>query len=154
MTTFLKSQQHVHLIPADDSLRKMKILQEEHLQTYQDLMVEARVRPSLLMPLIQLVFGTLGVASGLLGRTITAKAVYVIEKTIEEHHDECLRILNENNIDEKDLRKVLCNVRDSGYEIKEDVKLGYDFHLNPLEQNIFAVPEFIVKTLIDFSKKV
>ena len=31
----------------------------------------------------------------------------MIEKLIEDHHDECLRILNENGIEEKDLRKVI-----------------------------------------------
>jgi hypothetical protein len=44
--------------------------------------------------------------SGLLGRGTTVRICLMIEKILEEHNDECLRILNENNIDQKDLRKV------------------------------------------------
>ena len=64
----------------------------------------------------------------------------MIEKILEEHNDECLRILNENNIDQKDLRKVekvseaklqiLVEMRDKGYEMNEQIQDKYQIRVN------------------------
>lgn len=44
--------------------------------------------------------------SGILGKEVASRTVLLIEKVMEEYHDESLRILNEQEIDEKALRKV------------------------------------------------
>ena len=78
--------------------------------------------------------------SGLLGRGTTVRICLMIEKILEEHNDECLRILNENNIDQKDLRKVekvseaklqiLVEMRDKGYEMNEQIQDKYQIRVN------------------------
>jgi len=50
--------------------------------------------------------------SGLAGRFVTVRICVLIERILEEYQDESLRILNENNVDEKELRKVNITKRD------------------------------------------
>jgi demethoxyubiquinone hydroxylase (CLK1/Coq7/Cat5 family) len=86
------------------------------LKKWEETLVEERVRPSLLMPLINALFygvgkgshdsSSIGIASGLFGRFFAVRICVLLERILEDFHDESLRILNENNIEEKNLRKV------------------------------------------------
>jgi len=107
--------------------------------------------------LIQLLFSSLGLISGIasnvLGKQVAARVGLLIEKMIEDHHDECLRILNENEIDEKELRKVLCQVRDKGYVLSDQIKQQYNIEETKVEEAVFFIPKQVLKILIDLSKK-
>jgi len=47
-----------------------------------------------------------GYISSFLGKGAASRTSLLFEKILEEYSNENLRILNENNIEEKDLRKV------------------------------------------------
>jgi len=47
-----------------------------------------------------------GILTGFLGKDVASRTTLLIEKVMEEYVDENLRILNEQELEEKELRKV------------------------------------------------
>jgi len=48
----------------------------------------------------------LGIVSGFLGKDVATRTTLLMEKVMEEYADENLRILNEHELEEKELRRV------------------------------------------------
>ena len=84
-----------------------------------------------------------GYVSSFLGKDAASRTTLLFEKILEEYSNENLRILNEHNLEEKDLRKVILyiyylitkikaivDVRDNGYDIAEELKYDYQIQVN------------------------
>ncbi|CDW88653.1 ubiquinone biosynthesis protein coq7 homolog [Stylonychia lemnae] len=95
---------------------EMRTNQEKDIKEIESEMPYARTRPSILIPTAK-VFGILSAtASALLGTEKTNVLLYSIEKGIQDENDEQLRILNEQDIKDEELRKQIIQLRDRSYD--------------------------------------
>ena len=67
-------------------LREMAEQEQVHLETFDKLMVERRVRPTVLAPLWHLAGFALGAGTALLGREAAMACTVAVEEVIEEHY--------------------------------------------------------------------
>jgi len=71
---------------SDAALAHMEEAERAHLATFDKLMVERRVRPTLLQPLWHLVGFALGAGTALMGERAAMACTVAIEEVIEEHY--------------------------------------------------------------------
>lgn len=71
---------------AAPALRRMAEQEQRHLDEFDRLMVERRVRPTLLQPLWYAAGYALGAATAMLGEKAAMACTVAIEETIEEHY--------------------------------------------------------------------
>ena len=96
---------------------KMQASQRENLENILAQMPEERARPSLLTPTGSILANVVAGSSIVLGQEKTDLLVGAIEKGIQHDVDEQLRILNENEVDDAELRKLLIKIRDDSFEL-------------------------------------
>lgn len=85
-------------------LREMAEAERKHLQIFDQLLVERRVRPTLLTPLWHVAGFALGAGSALLGARAAMACTVAVEEVIEAHYRAQVDKLGD---DEKDLRQTL-----------------------------------------------
>ncbi len=88
--------------PSAPAIRGMAELEKRHLETFDKLIVERRVRPTLLSPLWDAAGFALGVGSALLGERAAMACTVAVETVIEEHYAAQLETLGD---DEAELRE-------------------------------------------------
>lgn len=67
-------------------IREMAEQEEKHLRVFSDLMLERRVRPTLLMPLWHVGGFLMGAGSALLGEKAAMACTVAVESVIDEHY--------------------------------------------------------------------
>ena len=72
--------------PAARALREMAEAEKRHLAEFEALLVERRVRPTLLQPALSLAGWALGAATALLGERAAMAATVAVEEVIDEHY--------------------------------------------------------------------
>lgn len=85
-------------------LRRMAEREKEHLKAFDRLIVERRVRPTLLAPLWHLTGFALGVGTALLGERAAMACTVAVETVIDEHYARQVARLGD---DEADLRSLI-----------------------------------------------
>lgn len=90
--------------------------EREHLQTFDRLLPERRVRPSLLLPVWHVAGFALGAATALLGPKAAMACTVAVEEVIDEHYANQVALLGE---DEEALRSVCQRYRDDELEHRE-----------------------------------
>jgi ubiquinone biosynthesis monooxygenase Coq7 len=81
--------------PAAAVIRRMAAQEEKHLKTFDRLLPERRVRPTLLAPVWHVAGFALGAASALLGERAAMACTVAVEEVIDEHYAEQSRQLGE-----------------------------------------------------------
>ena len=89
---------------AAPAIRQMAEAEQAHLDTFDELLVERRVRPTALAPVWHLAGYALGAASALLGERAAMACTVAVEEVIEEHYAGQAQKLGE---DESALRQTL-----------------------------------------------
>jgi 3-demethoxyubiquinol 3-hydroxylase len=87
-----------------ETLRHMTEQEKKHLETFEKLAVERRVRPTLLSPVWHAAGFALGAGTALLGEKAAMACTQAIEEVIDEHYAEQAEKLGD---DEKDLRDTI-----------------------------------------------
>ena len=72
--------------PAAPAIREMAEAEQAHLDTFDDLLAERRVRPTALSPVWHVAGFALGAASALLGERAAMACTVAVEEVIEEHY--------------------------------------------------------------------
>lgn len=72
--------------PSGATLRHMLAQEEKHLETFDKLLVERRVRPTLLQPLWHMAGFALGATTALLGEKAAMACTVAVEEVIDEHY--------------------------------------------------------------------
>jgi len=91
-----------------DALRKMEDEERRHLQTFNQLIGQRRVRPTLLSPLWHAMGFALGAGTALLGEKAAMACTVAVEEVIEGHYATQLEQLGD---DEADLKKTVADFR-------------------------------------------
>ncbi|MEZ5668200.1 MAG: demethoxyubiquinone hydroxylase family protein [Alphaproteobacteria bacterium] len=81
--------------PVGDTIRRMWAQEAEHLKTFDRLVVERRVRPTLLHPLWHVAGFALGAASAALGTRAAMAVTVAVEEVIDEHYGRQAEALGE-----------------------------------------------------------
>ena len=90
------------------AIRHMAAQEQAHLETFDRVLVERRVRPTLLSPLWSVAGYALGAGTALMGEKAAMACTVAVEEVIDEHYARQADALGE---DEKDLRQVIAKAR-------------------------------------------
>jgi len=109
-------------------LKHMLDQEKAHLQKFNELIVENKVRPSVLMPLWHIAGLALGVGSALLGEKAAMAATVAVEEAIDEHYRE-----QEEKLENQQLKSIVQKFRaeelehrDTGLEHNAQDMFGYE----------------------------
>ena len=94
--------------PAAATIRKMHEQELAHLETFDRLIAERRVRPTLLQPVWHVAGFALGAATALLGEKAAMACTVAVEEVIDEHYADQAERLGE---DEPELKKTIEDFR-------------------------------------------
>ena len=98
-----------------DKIEKMKEHEKEHLEYFEKEIQKRKIKPTYLLPLWDLMGVGLGFGTALLGKKSAMLCTASVEEVIEEHYQNQLKKLGN---DEKDLKKKLKNSRETNCTIK------------------------------------
>lgn len=107
--------------PSADTIRAMHAQELRHLERFDALLVERRVRPSVLQPLWHVAGFALGAASALLGERAAMACTVAIEEAIDEHYARQVATLGD---DEAELRRTIADFRADELEHR-DIALAH-----------------------------
>lgn len=101
---------------ATEKIKEMAAQEREHLEAFNALVAERRVRPTVLAPLWHVAGFALGAATALLGEKAAMACTVAVEEVIEEHYAGQAAKLGE---DEAPLRKTIEKFRDDELEHRD-----------------------------------
>lgn len=113
--------------PVGDTIRHMAAQEQKHLDAFDRLIVERRVRPTILSPVWHAAGFALGAASAALGERAAMACTVAVEEVIEEHYAHQAEQLGE---DERELREMIEEFRAEELEHK-DTGLEHDAEATP-----------------------
>jgi ubiquinone biosynthesis monooxygenase Coq7 len=113
--------------PAGDAIRHMAEQEREHLETFDGLIAERRVRPTALMPVWHVAGYALGAATAMMGERAAMACTAAVEEVIDKHYAEQAALLGD---DEADLRATIEKFREDELEHR-DTALEHDAELAP-----------------------
>lgn len=131
-------------------LRHMAEQEKEHLETFEQLMRDRKVRPSVLMPLWHVGGFALGAATALLGKEAAMACTVAVEKEISEHYKEQEDALDES---EAELKSTIERFR-AEEEEHHDIGLEQDAAKAPMSPLLQAGIGLITKTAVALAKKI
>ena len=132
------------------TIQHMADQEQEHIDKFNELILEHRVRPTALLPVWNIAGFALGASTALLGEKAAMACTVAVEKVIGEHYQEQLDLLED---DHKDLKKIISKFRDDELE-HHDIGIEHDAESAPGYKIMSKVIELGCKTAIAISKKV
>lgn len=102
--------------PASRSIARMQSQEERHLKTFDEMMVERGVRPTLLQPIWRVAGHALGVTTALMSPSAAMACTVAVETEIDRHYSEQLRALGAG---EPDLAATIGRFRDEELEHRD-----------------------------------
>ena len=132
------------------TIQHMADQEQEHIDKFNELILEHRVRPTALLPVWNIAGYALGASTAMLGEKAAMACTVAVEKVIGEHYQEQLDLLED---DHKDLKKTISKFRDDELE-HHDIGIEHDAENAPGYKIMSKVIELGCKTAIAISKKV
>ena len=132
------------------TIQHMADQEQEHIDKFNELIMEHRVRPTALLPLWNVAGYALGASTALMGEKAAMACTVAVEKVIGEHYQEQLELLGD---DHKDLKKTISKFRDDELE-HHDIGIEHDAESAPGYKIMSKVIELGCKTAIAISKKI
>ena len=131
------------------TIQHMADQEQEHIDKFNELLVEKRVRPTALLPLWNVAGFALGAGTALMGEKAAMACTVAVDKVIGEHYREPQDLLEE---DEKELKKTIAKFEKDKLE-HPDIGLEHDAERGPGYKIMTKVMEIGCKTAIAISKK-
>ena len=132
------------------TIQHMKDQEQEHLDTFNKLLVENDTRPTALLPLWNVMGFGLGMASAIMGKKAAMACTIAVEEVIGEHYAKQADALNEDRLE---LKKTLMRFRD---EELDHLETGVEH--DGKEANGYELMKVIVqlgcRTAIKISEKI
>ena len=132
------------------TIKHMADQEQEHIDKFNELLLEHRVRPTALLPVWNVAGFALGASTAFLGEKAAMACTVAVEKVIGEHYQEQLDLIED---DHKELKKTISKFRDDELE-HHDIGIEHDAESAPGYNIMTKVIEFGCKTAIAISKKV
>lgn len=102
--------------PASRPIARMQSQEEGHLRTFDQMMVERGIRPTLLQPVWNVAGHALGAATALMSPNAAMACTAAVETEIDRHYSDQLRALGQN---EPDLADTIRRFRDEELEHRD-----------------------------------
>jgi len=102
--------------PASRPIARMQSQEERHLRTFDEMMVERGVRPTLLQPVWNVAGHALGAATALMSPSAAMACTAAVETEIDRHYSDQLRALGH---EEPDLADTIRRFRDEELEHRD-----------------------------------
>ena len=132
------------------TIKHMADQEQEHIDKFNELILEHRIRPTALLPVWNIAGFALGASTALLGEKAAMACTVAVEKVIGEHYQEQIELLED---DHKDLKKTISKFRDDELE-HHDIGIEHDAENAPGYKLMTKVIELGCKTAIAISKKI
>lgn len=132
------------------TIQHMADQEQEHIDTFEQLIVSKRVRPTVLLPLWNIAGYALGATTAMMGEKAAMACTVAVEKVIGEHYHEQLFLL-EN--DQKELKKTIKKFKADELE-HHDIGIAHDAEKAPGYKILSKAIELGCKTAIAISKKI
>ena len=132
------------------TIQHMADQEQEHIETFEKLIVNKRVRPTALLPIWNIAGFMLGVSTAMMGKKAAMACTVAVEKVIGEHYREQQDLLED---DEKELKKTIAKFEKDELE-HHDIGLEHDAENAPGYKIMTKVIEISCKTAIAISKKI
>ena len=132
------------------TIQHMADQEQEHIEKFNELIIEKRVRPTALLPLWNLAGFALGAGTALMGEKAAMACTVAVEKVIGEHYREQQDLLED---DEKELKKTIAKFEKDELE-HHDIGLEHDAENAPGYKVMTKVIEIGCKAAIAISKKI
>lgn len=132
-------------------IKHMKDQEQEHLDTFHDLLNEHKIRPTVMMPIWNLAGYGLGIISASLGKKAAMACTIAVEEVIGKHYEKQANELNERKYEK--LKKKLLKFRDDELEHK-DIATDNDGELTPGYKLFKYVIQSGCKAAIKISEKI
>ncbi len=132
------------------TIQHMADQEQEHIDKFNELILEHRVRPTAFLPIWNIAGYALGASTALLGEKAAMACTVAVEKVIGEHYQEQLDLLED---DHKELKKTISKFRDDELE-HHDIGIEHDAENAPGYKIMSKVIEFGCKAAITISKKI
>ena len=136
--------------PVGPTIKHMKEQEQEHLDTFNQLLFENDTRPTALLPLWNVMGFGLGVASAVMGEKAAMACTIAVEEVIGEHYAKQADTLTD---DHKELKKTLLKFRDDELD-HLDTGLKHDGENAPGYEIMKAIVQIGCRTAIKISEKI
>ncbi|XP_001376665.2 5-demethoxyubiquinone hydroxylase, mitochondrial [Monodelphis domestica] len=112
-------------------IQKMWDQEKDHLKKFNELMITFRVRPTILMPLWNIMGFVLGAGTAMLGKEGAMACTVAVEESIAHHYNNQIRTLMEEDPEKyEELLQIIKKIRDEELE-HHDTGLDHDAELAP-----------------------
>ena len=132
------------------TIKHMADQEQEHIEKFNELLIEKRVRPTALLPVWNIAGFALGAGTALMGEKAAMACTVAVEKVIGEHYREQQELLED---DEKELKKTIAKFEKDELE-HHDIGLEHDAENAPGYKVMTKVIEIGCKAAIAISKKI
>ena len=132
------------------TIQHMADQEQEHIEKFNELIIEKRVRPTALLPVWNIAGFALGAGTALMGEKAAMACTVAVEKVIGEHYREQQNLLED---DEKELKKTIAKFEKDELE-HHDIGIEHDAENAPGYKLMTKVIELGCKTAIAISKKI
>ena len=132
------------------TIQHMADQEQEHIEKFNELIIEKRVRPTALLPLWNVAGFALGAGTALMGEKAAMACTVAVEKVIGDHYREQQDLLED---DEKELKKTIAKFEKDELE-HHDIGLEHDAENAPGYKIMTKIIEIGCKTAISISKKI
>ena len=132
------------------TIQHMADQEQEHIETFQQLIVNNRVRPTALLPIWNVAGYALGAATAMMGEKAAMACTVAVEKVIGEHYHEQQSLLGN---DQKKLKKIIKKFEADELE-HHDIGIAHDAEKTPGYKILSKIIEIGCKTAIAVSKKI
>ncbi len=131
-------------------IKHMADQEQEHIDTFNRLIVEKKVRPTAMMPLWNILGYTLGVTTAIMGKKAAMACTVAVEEVIGKHYEIQAKQLKDK---EPELKKIILNFRDDELEhhdigLENDAEKAFGYSL------LSKIIKTGCKTAIAISKKI
>ena len=133
-----------------DTIKHMVEQEQEHLSTFNDLVIKNRVRPTLMLPIWHIAGYALGVGTALMGKRAAMACTVAVEKVIGDHYGDQLKLLKE---DQKKLKSTIKKFQKDELE-HHDIGIAHDAEETPAYNLLSSLISLGCKTAIVLSKKI
>ena len=132
------------------TIQHMADQEQEHIEKFNELIIEKRVRPTALLPIWNIAGFALGAGTALMGEKAAMACTVAVEKVIGEHYREQQDLLED---DQKELKKTIAKFEKDELE-HHDIGLEHDAESAPGYKVMTKVIEIGCKAAIAISKKI
>ena len=132
------------------TIKHMADQEQEHIETFEKLILNHRVRPTALLPVWNVAGYFLGVATAMMGEKAAMACTVAVEKVIGEHYHKQISLLKE---DHKKLKATIKKFAQDELE-HHDIGIAHDAEKTPGYTILTKFIEMGCKTAITVSKKI